>query len=242
MDLSSIFRWQDMLEYFPKILSRFPITLLIVAVGVSGGLVLGFLLALARVFRVPVLRQLASVYISFIRGTPILVQLFVVYYGLPLVFLPFGIDINHWSKLFFVLTTYLLNDAAFLSEIIRSAIESVPRGQIEAAHSVGLTTGQAYLRIVIPQAFANAAPAFGVQVIGAFQGTAMAFTLGIIDMMGQVKAIGTRTNRVLEGYVDVALIFIAVSWLLERLFRRINSRIQAQNSLNGRRKQRGSIV
>ena len=116
MDLSSIFRFSDMVEYFPKILSRFPVTLLIVVVRVAGGLVL----------KIPVLKELAALYISFVRGTPILVQLFVVYYGLPLLVAPLGVDINHWSKLFFVLVTYLLNDGAFMSEIIRSCIESVP--------------------------------------------------------------------------------------------------------------------
>lgn len=227
MDLSSIFQFRYMVEYFPKILLRFPVTLLIVLVSVIGGAAWGFVLACVRAFRVPVLKQLAVLYVSFIRGTPVIVQLFVVYYGLPML-LPFGIDINRWSKLFFVLVTYLLNDAAFTSEIIRSALESIPRGQLEAAHSVGMTTAQAYMRIIIPQAFQNAAPAFGVRVIGSFQSTAMAFTLGIIDMMGQVKAIGTRTNRVLEGYVDVAIIFVVVSYLLEKCFAYMNYRTNGQ--------------
>ena len=227
MDLSSIFRFSDMLEYFPKILSRFPVTLLIVVVSVAGGLVLGFILAAARIFKIPVLRELAALYISFVRGTPILVQLFVVYYGLPLLVAPLGVDINHWSKLFFVLVTYLLNDGAFMSEIIRSSIESVPKGQLEAAASVGLTTFQTYKRIIIPQAFKIAAPAFGTRVVG--------FTLGIIDIMGQVKAIGTRTNRVLEGYVDAAIIFIIVSYLLERLFTWMEHRLNGQT----RRKENG---
>ena len=71
MDLSSIFRFSDMVEYFPKILSRFPVTLLIVVVSVAGGLVLGFILAAARIFKIPVLRELAALYISFVRGTPV---------------------------------------------------------------------------------------------------------------------------------------------------------------------------
>lgn len=232
MDLSSIFQIRYMVEYFPKILFRFPITLLIVLVSVGGGSLLGIFLAVVRVFRVPVLKQLSALYISFIRGTPIIVQLFIVYYGLPLVLLPLGVDIVRWNKLFFVLVTYLLNDGAFLSELIRSAIESVPRGQLEAAYSIGLTTGQAYRRILLPQAFRNAAPAYGVRIIGSFQSTAMAFTLGIIDMMGQVKAIGTRTNRVLEGYVDTAIIFIVVSLLLEQFFAVLNRKNAGKNRRN----------
>lgn len=228
MDLSGIFQFQYMIDYFPDILSRFPITLLIVLVSVGGGMVLGLFLAVGRVFRVPVLNHFAIGYISFIRGTPVIVQLFVVYYGLPMLLLPLGIDINRFSRLFFVLVTYLLNDAAFLSEIIRSAILSVPKGQLEASYSIGLSTAQAYRRILLPQAFATAFPAFGVRVIGSFQSTAMAFTLGIIDMMGQVRAIGTRTNRVLEGYLDAAIIFIVVSFLLERLFTQLNRRISGR--------------
>lgn len=228
MDLSGIFQFRYMTEYFSVILSRLPITLLIVIVSVGGGSVLGFLLAVVRVLRIPVLRQMSVLYISFIRGTPVIVQLFVVYYGLPMLLLTLGIDINRWSKIFFVLVTYLLNDAAFMSEIIRSAIESVPKGQMEAAYSVGLTTSRAYWRILLPQAFGNGFPAFGVRVIGSFQSTAMAFTLGIIDMMGQVKAIGTRTNRVLEGYLDVAIIFIIISFLLEKTFMQLNLKISGR--------------
>ena len=118
-----------------------------------------------------------------------------------------------------------------MSEIIRSSIESVPKGQLEAAASVGLTTFQTYKRIIIPQAFKIAAPAFGTRVVGSFQATA----LGIIDIMGQVKAIGTRTNRVLEGYVDAAIIFIIVSYLLERLFTWMEHRLNGQT----RRKENG---
>ena len=119
--------------------------------------------------------------------------------------------------------------------VFRSSIESVPKGQLEAAASVGLTTFQTYKRIIIPQAFKIAAPAFGTRVVGSFQATAMAFTLGIIDIMGQVKAIGTRTNRVLEGYVDAAIIFIIVSYLLERLFTWMEHRLNGQT----RRKENG---
>lgn len=225
MDLSSIFQFRYVIEYFPKVLSRFPITLAIVLASVVIGGIFGFMLALIRVFKVPVLRQLTVLYISFIRGTPILVQLFIVYYGMPILLLAFGIDIVRWDKMFFVIVTYVLNNGAFMAELIRAAIESIPKGQLEAAHSVGLTTAKAYRGIIIPQAFRNATPAFGVRVIGAFQSTSMAFTLGIIDMMGQVQAIGTRTRRVLEGYVDVALIFIVVSFVLEKVFEKINEKI-----------------
>ncbi|MDR0601761.1 MAG: ABC transporter permease subunit, partial [Treponema sp.] len=115
------FEWKYVLEYFPKILSMLPVTLLIVAVSASAGLIIGALFAAARIEKIPVLREISAVLVSFIRGTPIFIQLFVVYYGLPLLLLPLGIDITRSSKLLFVLIAYAFNVGGFASEMIRSA-------------------------------------------------------------------------------------------------------------------------
>ncbi|MDR1979247.1 MAG: amino acid ABC transporter permease [Synergistaceae bacterium] len=205
-------------EYMPVILSRFPVTLLIVSTSIIGGTLLGFLIALVRLYRVPVLNPAVVSYISFIRGTPVIIQMFLVYYGFPLLLLQVGININRWDKLYFVLISYMLNNAAFMAEIIRSAIASVPAGQTEAAHSVGLSGFQTLRRIVLPQAFFTAFPAFGTRVVNTLESTSLAFTLGILDMLGQAQAIGVRTYHLLEGYVVVALVFIAASMLLEKGF------------------------
>ncbi|MDR1378594.1 MAG: amino acid ABC transporter permease [Synergistaceae bacterium] len=205
-------------EYMPAIVSRISVTLLIVSVSVGGGTLLGLLLATVRLYRVPVLNALAVFYISFVRGTPVIIQMFIVYYGFPILLNNFGVNINRWDKLYFVLIAYALNNAAFMAEIIRSAIASVPAGQTEAAWSVGLSGFQTFRRIVLPQAFFIAFPAFGTRVINAMQDTSLAFTLGILDMLGQAEAIGIRTYHVLEGYVVVALVFIAASLLLEKGF------------------------
>ncbi|MDR2174878.1 MAG: amino acid ABC transporter permease [Synergistaceae bacterium] len=205
-------------DYMPAILSRIHITFLIVAVAVAGGTFLGLLLALARLRRVPVLNAAAVFYISFVRGTPVIIQMFIVYYGFPLLLGLAGIDINRWGRLNFVLVSYVLNNAAFMAEIIRSAVASVPAGQTEAAWSVGLSGFQTLRRIVLPQAFLTAFPAFGARVVNAMQDTSLAFTLGVLDMLGQAQAIGIRTYHVLEGYVVVALVFIAASLLLEKSF------------------------
>ncbi|MDR3230461.1 MAG: amino acid ABC transporter permease [Synergistaceae bacterium] len=205
-------------EYMPAIFSRVSVTLLIVSVSVVGGTLLGFLLAAVRLYRMPLLNGAAVFYISFVRGTPVIIQMFIVYYALPILLSQVDININRWNKLYFVLISYALNNAAFMAEIIRSAIASVPVGQTEAAHSVGLSGFQALRRIVLPQAFCTAFPAFGTRVVGALQDTSLAFTLGILDMLGQAQAIGVRTYHVLEGYVAVALFFIAASLLLEKGF------------------------
>ncbi|GHV47451.1 cysteine ABC transporter permease [Synergistales bacterium] len=212
------------IEYAPLILSRLPVTLLIVFWAIAGGSVLGTLLALVRIHKVPFLNGAAVFFISFVRGTPILIQMFIVYYGLPLILNNFGINITRWAKINFVLVSYALNNAAFLAEIIRSAILSVPASQSEAAWSVGLSASQTFRRIILPQAFRTAFPAFGARVINAIQDTALAFTLGILDVLGQAQAIGIRTYHTLEGYVVAAIIFIAASLLMEYTFAFIEKR------------------
>jgi L-cystine transport system permease protein len=212
------------LKFAPRILARFHITLLIVAASVVGGTLLGLLLAAARLHRTPGLGLAAAGYISFVRGTPVVIQMFIVYYGLPLALSKAGFNIGRWNKLYFVLIAYALNNGAFMAEIIRSAVGSVPQGQSEAAWSVGLSGFQAFWRIVLPQALLTALPAFGTRLVGTFHDTSLAFTLGILDMLGQAQAIGVRTYHVLEGYVVVALVFVAVSLLLEKGFARLEKR------------------
>lgn len=216
--MGSLFDIRLVFEYFPAIISRFHITLLIVVVAIAAGLLLGLVIALIRMYKVPVLSQLTVLYVSFIRGTPIIVQLFIIYYGVPLLLDEIGIDVSQWEKLYFVLIAYGLNNSAFMSEIIRSAISSVPAGQREAAYSVGLSRWQALRRVILPQAFLTAFPVFGTRVVNTFESTSLAFTLGIIDMIGQAQAIGSRTYHELEGYVVLAVIFIVVSLSLEKIF------------------------
>lgn len=204
-------------EYLPSILSRLHITLLLVILATFIGLILGLITALFRIYKVPVFNQLAIMYISFIRGTPIIVQMFIVFYGFPFLLMKTtGIDINRWDKMNFVIITYGLNSAAFMAEIIRAAITSVPVGQTEAAYSVGLTRLQTFYRIVAPQALAIALPNFSTSFVGLLQDTSIAYSLGIIDVMGEVQAIGKRTYHLLEGYIGAALIFIVLSTLIEK--------------------------
>jgi L-cystine transport system permease protein len=211
---------ERIIEYFPKILSKFPISFCIVVVSTALALVLGTILALIRIRRTPGLHPLAGVYISFVRGTPILVQLFLVYYGIPLLSLSiFGKDVTMgWNKLVFVFIAYGLNEAGFLAENIRAAIQSVPHGQTEAGYMVGLTGAQTFFRIVFPQAFRVLLPGLSAMVVGMLPATALAYMLGILDMMGMVTAISYSSHHSLEGYIDTAIIFVAAAVLLEKVF------------------------
>jgi L-cystine transport system permease protein len=223
------------LEYFPKILSRLHITLAIVLLATVAGIILGTALAVVRLGKVPVVNQLAALFVSFQRGTPILVQLFVVYYGLPILLKSFlHVDINHWDKLVFVIVTYGLSAAAFFSETIRSAITSIPKSQREAAYSVGMTGRETFFRIIAPQAVKIAIPGLGVGIISLLQDTSLAFSLGVVDVMGKVKSLGNATYHNLEGYIGAAIIFIALNYILQIFFARIGSAAENPRKRRGR--------
>ncbi|EOT47736.1 MULTISPECIES: amino acid ABC transporter permease [Enterococcus] len=224
--MSQFFQPELVIQYFPKILSALPITLGIVIVATAIGLILGGLIACIRVEKVPILTQLSSLFVSFIRGTPILVQLYIVYYGIPALLQIIGVDVSNWSKLIFIYITYGLNTAAFQSETIRVAILSIPEHQKEAAIACGLSQGQFYRQILFPQMLKVALPSFATTTIALLQDTSLAFTIGLIDVVGKAKAIGAVTYHTLEGYIGAAIIFIVLSFTLEQGFRILERVVQ----------------
>jgi len=231
--MSNIFSLELFFASFPILLSRLHITLFIVIVALLLGLVLGTCVAVVRLHRIPVLSQLAVAYVSFIRGMPILVLLFIIYIGLPILVSAFGLNINRWDTLFFVMIAYVVNTAAFLSEIIRSAVAGVDKGQIEAAYSVGLTRWQTFYRIVAPQATKIAIPALGNTVVSLLKDTSLAYTLGVIDVIGVIDAIKSNTHRSLEAYTAAAFVFFGLSTLLEKVFRWLELRLGVKNTPQG---------
>lgn len=223
--MADFIHWDIVQRYFFSILKAFPLTLLIVAVACLIGFFLGAIVAIIRVEKVPIANQIVIVFVSFLRGTPILVQLFVVFYGLPVLLETVGLSIEGWSKLTYVFIAYGLNCSAFFSEIIRGAILAIPKGQIEAARSIGLSQWRCYSRIVLPQAFRIAIPNFGVALVGLLQDTSLAFSLGIVEVMGKVRSIAALTYRNTEVYLIAAIIFIVASYLLKGIFQWIDQRI-----------------
>jgi L-cystine transport system permease protein len=213
------FEWKYVFEYFPKILAFLPTTLLIVAVAAVFGLLIGALFAVARIEKIPVLREISAVAVSFIRGTPIFIQLFVVYYGLPLLLLPLGINIMRASKLFFVLVAYAFNVGGFASEMIRGAVLSVSQSQWDAAYSIGLGKIEAYVRVIVPQSVVIAIPSMGQLFTQALSDTALASAMGVVDALERAKLLGDHSMHKLEAYMDVAVIFVGFSFLFDRFFK-----------------------
>ncbi len=204
-------------SFLPKLLETLGVTLLIVAGSLLTGLAAGFLVALPRMYKIPVLRTLSGIYLSFFRGTPILIQLFLFYYGLPEILKLVGLDLTRAPVMFFVILTYGLHTGAYAAEMIRASVEAVDRGQVEAAYAAGMTPYQAFSRIVLPQALGIAVPVFSNLVIALLKDTSLAFTLGVMEMTGKAQTLGALTQHFIETYIALAFIYLIISFTLERL-------------------------
>ncbi len=225
--MGNLFSWNRFFDNIPKLLPYLPVTLEIVFISVLVGLVLGSVLAVVRIRKFPVLSQLTTVFISFMRCTPMLVQMLISAFAIPLVMQNvFGVDTRRWSPVIYAVVTFTLNQAAFLSEILRSAFLAVPHGQTEAALSAGLTYYQGFVRIVIPQAVRIAIPALSVDVVGVFQSSSVVFMAGVLDMLGMSKSIGSSSGHIFECYLIVALLFVFFSFAIRFFFKFLEKRAE----------------
>ncbi|WP_099466616.1 amino acid ABC transporter permease [Konateibacter massiliensis] len=225
--MDRLFDWGRFLDNIPKIAPYLSITLSIVVFGTLFGVILGIGIVLINMKKLPVLYPISKVYVSFMRGTPMLVQLMIVYYGIPAWIDPiFGTNINReWSAVTFAYITFILNQGAFLSAIFYGAITAVPYGQTEAGLSVGLTGFQTFRRIVVPQMIRTALPPFGSDLVGLFQNSSLVFLVGVTDIMGRAKTIGSATKHVLEAYVFVVIVYISISLLIRLSFYWLNKKL-----------------
>jgi L-cystine transport system permease protein len=178
-------------------------TLLMAAVGMTAGLFLGFWLALGRLSSVAPMRWAASAYVSAFRGTPLLVQLFVIYYGLP----QFGVRLDPLAA---AVVGFSLNTAAYAGEILRGAIAGVDRGQWEAAASLGMTRSQTLRRVILPQAARAALPALGNSFVSLVKDTSLAATIQVPELFRQAQLVTARTYEIFGMYLAAA----AVYWLM----------------------------
>jgi putative amino-acid transport system permease protein len=217
------FDLEFMLTVFPQIAKYIYVTLSISIISAIFGIALGLLLAIITKNKIKVLYPLAGIYISFFRGTPLLVQLFIFYYGLPQLIPQLSI-INGYTATAIGLS---LKNSAYFSEAIRGAITSVDAGQLEACLSVGMTKWQGMRRIVLPQATRVAIPSLANVYITLLKDTSLAFTLGVTEMLAQAKMIAADTFRFFECFLAVGIAYWIITiifgfiqgWLEERLSR-----------------------
>ncbi len=183
--------------------------------GMFFGLLLGFGLALLRLYAFWPLQWLARVYVSFFRGTPLLVQLFMIYYGLP----QLGIQLDPLPA---ALIGFSLNMAAYTAEILRAAIASIDRGQWEAAASIGMSRAQTLYRAILPQAARTALPPLGNSFISLVKDTALAATIQVPELFRQAQLITARTFEIFTMYLAAALIY----WLLASVLAYFQGRLE----------------
>ncbi len=215
--------WQFMWENLSVISTGIKYTLMIAVVSIIIGTLIGLGTALLRMYKVPVLSQLANIYIAIIRGTPLMIQILVVYYGIPRFLNWFNyaygtnMDVNSIPAMYFMYFCFSLYMGSYLSELIRGCIAAVDPGQMEACYSVGMTTTQGMIRVVLPQALVSALPNFGNQFIGLIKDASLAFAVSIPEILGQAKILAGRTSRFLEAYLDAALIYFIICLIFQKL-------------------------
>lgn len=210
-------------EAFPALLPFLKVTFVVVGLSMLSGTAFGMLLAMGKLGSRKIFRKLANGYTTILRCTPSIVLLFLVYYGVPAVGAQFGFDLNQVDKIIFIILAFSLQFAAIMSEVIRSAYESIDRGQYEAGVSVGLSPFQVHRRIIVPQALVVAIPNFGNALIILFQEGALAYTIGLIDVVGKAELIiaANYNTHALEVYLALAVIYWGLSILIEQFFRKV---------------------
>ncbi len=216
------FDFQYMLEVIPNLLVYVPMTLYIAVISMIIAIVIGAVFAVILYNKTPILSQIVQVLSSFFRGTPAIVQLLLVYFGIPQI-MPF---LSEMTAIQASILAFSLNTAAYLAEVFRAALASVDDGQVEAALTVGLNYRQALTGIVLPQAVRNGLPGTGNTFISLMKNSSLAFTIGVVEVVAQGKILAASSLKFFEVYFAMALIYwvltILYSWIQEWYEKRVN--------------------
>lgn len=209
MDFSFLF------EYYPYFISGTINTIIIAVLTVLFGVILGTVLALLKISNSKILRGIASAYIEFIRGTPLLVQIYIIFYMVSFPdFTLFGMDMARFIPGVIALS---INSAAYVAEIIRAGIQAVDKGQMEASRSLGFTKGQAMKYVVLPQAVKNILPALGNEFVVVIKESSIVSIIGIAELMMSANIIRGAIYRPFEPLLVAAVIYFALTFTLTRV-------------------------
>lgn len=209
------------LEMIPLLLGYLGLTMKMASLGLVFALILAVNMAVVRVLKVPLLDWLVQLFISFFRGTPLLVQLFLLYYGLPQMF-PIMVGIDAFTAAVIGLS---LHFSAYMAESIRAAILGIDKSQMEAALSIGQSPLMAMRRIILPQAARIALPSLMNQFIDMIKSTSLAFTLGVAELMARAQMEASSSFRFFESFLAVALIYWAVVVIFTQLQNRLEKHL-----------------
>jgi His/Glu/Gln/Arg/opine family amino acid ABC transporter permease subunit len=206
--------------YLPYLLQGAVITIEIAAIGVIFGSIFGILVGLGRVSRNSLLSQISRFYIWVIRGTPLLLQLFVIHFAIPSAF-P-ALTLPPFVSACIALS---LNAAAYIAEIARGAIQSIDKGQMEAARSLGLSSSQSMRRVIIPQAFRRMLPPLGNEFIALIKESSLVSTIALYDLLRTGQQIISSTYRYSEVFLLVGLIYLLLTTVMSYIVRKIEKKV-----------------
>lgn len=195
----------------PALLAGAGLTVELAILSVSIGLVIGSLVGIARVSHSAAIKAIAAVYVDFIRGTPLLVQLFLVYFGLPSLI---GRPVPPFAA---AITAMSINSGAYIAEIVRAGIQSIDRGQTEAARSLGLTAGQSMRYVIFPQTIRRIIPPLGNEFIAMLKDSSLVSVIALEELLRKGQVVITRTFRPFEVYMVVAIIYLIMTLAISRL-------------------------
>ena len=208
---------QTVLAALPDLLLGAVVTLQLAAFSVFLGMVGGSLVGIARLSPLKPVRWLTRAYVDFLRGTPLLVQIFMIYFGLPAIAQEFGLPfrLNRFAAAVIALS---LNSSAYIAEIIRAGIQSIERGQSEAAESLGMESSQIMRYVVFPQAFRRMIPPLGNEFITLLKDTSLVAVIGFEELFRRGQLIVAENYRSFEVYTTVALLYLALTLLASQGF------------------------
>jgi glutamate/aspartate transport system permease protein len=224
----STFDWNVIIRSLPYLfLDGMRFTIMLTLMATAGGIVIGTLLAMARLSNIPGVSHVAGAYVNLIRSMPLVLVIFWFYFLVPY--------IGQWitgaarpiqvGAFLSALVTFTLFEAAYFCEIMRAGIQSIPRGQVQAAQALGMSYWTSMSEIILPQAFRNMLPVLLTQTIILFQDTSLVYVISVTDFLGAASKIAQRDGRLVEMYLFAALVYFVISLAASYGVRRLQQRI-----------------
>ena len=210
---------QKIIGWMPALLEATGITLSLTVVSVSCGLILSLFLALGKISKNRILKSISSAYIFFFRGTPLLMQLYFIFFALPQVHPALTIQ----SRFVAAWIAYALNAAAYLAEIIRAAIQSIDKGQLEASRALGMSYGMAMRLVIVPQSIRRLIPPVGNEFIMVIKDTSLVSLIALVDLMKKTMQIQSSSASPLV-FIPAAAIYLAITAVFTWLFNRLEKK------------------
>ena len=210
-------------KYYGYFLEGAKMTIVLAIFAVLFGTIMGLGLTLLRRSKFKIVRAIGTAYVEFVRGTPLLVQIYIIYIGLPKLI---GMDLSDPMTGAIALA---LNSSAYVSEIIRAGIEAVDKGQMEAARSLGMTQKTAMFNIIIPQAFKNILPALGNEFISVIKESSMVSVIGVAEIMYKTNTVRGNTALGLEPVIVAAFVYFIITFTLTRILGHVERRMKVSD-------------